>query len=69
MGWWRTVSGCVIGDAAADYVEQLASMGAVWVEPCDLPEEVRERLDALYVEGIGRGPSEDELRELLAFCQ
>ena len=67
MGWWRTRTGCVLGDAAADYVEGFSRMGSVWIEPSDIPGEVRERLDALYVEGIGRVPSDDELGELLAF--
>lgn len=68
MGWWKTVDGAVIGDPAADYVEQLQAMGVVYVDPTDLPGEVRERLDALYVEGIGRPPTDDDLSALLGFC-
>ena len=47
MGWWKTVNGGVIGDPAADYIEQLAGMELVFVEPADLPWKVRERLAAL----------------------
>ena len=68
MGWWETVSGAVIGDAAANYVEELAAAGRVFVEPADLPKEARERLMVLYMEGIGRTPTDDDLRALLAFC-
>lgn len=68
MGWWRTVSGTVIGDPVADYVEQLQAMGLVFVEPDDLPWKVRERLNALYTDGIGRPPTDGDLRALLRFC-
>lgn len=68
MGWWKTVSGGVIGDPAADYVEQLAAMEVVFATPADVPALVRDRLDALYVEGIGRSATDDDLRALLAFC-
>lgn len=68
MGWWRTGSGAVIGDAAADYIEQLAETGLTCVDPQDLPDVVREHLAGLYVEGIGRPPTEADLRDLLAFC-
>ena len=68
MGWWKTVNGGVIGDPAADYIEQLAGMELVFVEPADLPWKVRERLVALYLEGIGRPPTDDDLRSLLSFC-
>ena len=67
LGWWETRSGSVIGDAAADYVEQLFRMGVVPSDPSELPGEARKRLEALYVEGIGRRPTDAELRELLAF--
>ncbi|MBU0637276.1 MAG: hypothetical protein KKB50_00275 [Planctomycetes bacterium] len=68
MGWWKTVSGGVIGDPAADYVEQLACMEVVFAAPADIPALVRDRLVALYVEGIGRPPTDDDLQALLAFC-
>ena len=68
MGWWETVGGAVIGDPAADYVEQLQAMGVVLVEPDDLPWKVRERLVALCTDGIGRPPTDGDLRALLHFC-
>lgn len=69
MGWWQTVAGRVIGDGPADYIEGLARMGQHFVEPSEFPRHVRERIDALYVEGLGREPTETELSELLAFCR
>lgn len=69
MGWWQTVAGRMIGDGPADYIEELARMGQLFVEPGEFPRHVRERLDALYVEGLGREPTETELSELLAFCR
>lgn len=69
VGWWKTVNGAVIGDPPADYVEELARMGQVFVGPSEFPRHVRERLKAIYVEGLGREPTETEFLELLAFCR
>ena len=69
MGWWQTVAGRVIGDAPADYIEELGRMGQHFVEPGELPRHVRERLNALYVEELGREPTDVELSELLSFCR
>lgn len=69
LGWWKTVSGAVIGDPPANYVDELVSMGLVYVEPAELPATVRADLEALYVEGIGRAPTEEELKVVLAFCR
>ena len=68
MGWWQTVSGAVIGDPAADYVDDLIAKGQAYVEPSELPAVIRERLAAIYVEGLGREPTEEDLRAVLAFC-
>ena len=68
MGWWETVGGAVIGDPAANYLDEFASLGLTWSEPENVPGEIRERLDALYVEGIGRAPSYEDIRALLSFC-
>ena len=68
MGWWETVGGAVIGDPAADYVEHLQAMGLFFGEPDDVPCHVRERLIALYIDGIGRPPTDGDLRALLSFC-
>lgn len=68
MGWWRTVSGSIIGDSAADYVKTLCGRGIVWTEALELPPEIRDRLDALYVMGIGRPATDSELTELLGFA-
>ncbi len=65
MGWWRTDSG-VIGDPPLDYLETL---GLTWDSPREIPAEVRECLMALYVEGLGRTPTEDDLQALLDFCR
>lgn len=68
MGWWQTVGGAVIGDPAADYVDNLLEMGLVFTHPSELPGEIRERLTALYVEGLGRKPTDADLEALLGFC-
>ena len=68
MGWWQTVSGAVIGDPAADYVDDLIAKGLAYVEPSELPSDVRKCLTAIYVEGLGREPTDDDLRAVLAFC-
>ena len=68
MGWWKTVSGSVIGDVAADYMNTFSKQGIMWNEASELPREIRDRLDALYVEGIGRPATDAELTELLDFA-
>jgi len=68
MGWWQTRSGAVIGDPAADYVDDLIAKGQAYVEPSELPAKIRERLKAIYVEGLGREPTEEDLPAVLAFC-
>ena len=68
MGWWKTASGAVIGDPAADYVDDLIAQGKAYVEPSELPADVRKRLTSIYVEGLGRKPTDDDLRAVLAFC-
>ena len=69
MGWWQTAEGAIIGDPVAEYVEQLAEMGLVFSERDDLPGEIKDRLAGLYVEGVGRPPTDDDLRALFSFCQ
>ncbi len=66
MGWWETVGGGVIGDAAVDYLEELDGR---WKEPEDVPVQVGAEIVSLYLQGIGRPPSEQDLRDLLAFCR
>jgi len=68
MGWWQTVSGAVIGDPAADYVDDLIAQGMAYVDPSELPPSVRKRLTSIYVEGLGREPTDEDLRAVLAFC-
>jgi hypothetical protein len=68
VGWWKTVSGSIIGDSAADYVTTFCKQGIVWNQASELPREIRDRLDALYVEGIGRPARDAELTELLDFA-
>ena len=66
MGWWQTEDGGVIGDPAAGY---LMMLGRVWDTPSQIPSEVRERLEALYLENLGRLPTDSDLRNLLEFCR
>lgn len=65
MGWWQTASGGVIGDGPADIIEQFDDG---WTEPSQLPAAVRAEIAACYREAFGRGPTEQELDELLIFC-
>lgn len=65
MGWWQTASGGVIGDGPANIIEQFDEG---WVEPCQIPAAVRAEIAACYRDGLGRGPTEQELEELLIFC-
>ncbi len=73
MGWWHCRDGnAVIGDPAADYLETLMdALGGrlPWEHPGELPGAVRERLDALYIEGIGRKPTDEDLEALLGFVR
>ena len=65
MGWWRTRSGGVIGDAAADLLEGASeSIQAVEDIPADLLEEIR----LAYQEGLSRDPTLAELADLVTFC-
>jgi hypothetical protein len=66
MGWWQTASGGVIGDPPADCVDEA---GGDWSEPAQLPPEVRVRIERCYREAFERLPTEQELRDLLAFCR
>ena len=66
MGWWETVDGHVIGDPPLDYMEQLVRLGCRWDDPPAIPGEVLDRLRALYMEGLGREPTDHELAVLLA---
>ena len=68
MRWLKTVSGSIIGDSAAGYVTTFCKQGIVWTDASELPREIRERLDALYLEDIGRPATDAELTELLGFA-
>jgi len=49
-------------------VTTFCKQGIVWNQASELPREIRDRLDALYVEGIGRPARDAELTELLDFA-
>lgn len=67
MVWSKGVDGRMICEAAVEYIEELANMGQVFVTLSDFPWHVREKLDAFYLGGLGRKPTDDELLELLSF--
>ena len=69
MGWWKTVSGAVIGDGPANVLEDYATRGAVWLDAAAIPVNVRLEIEAMYVEGLGRSPTNEELEALLCFCE
>ena len=66
MGWWRTPSGGVIGDPPANIIEQA---GITCTVPDQIPAEIRVAIDRCYLEDFDRHPTEQELRDLLAFCR
>ena len=66
MGWWRTTSGSVIGDPPANIIEQI---GGTYAEPDQIPDETRAQIERCYLEDFDRHPTEQELRDLLAFCR
>jgi hypothetical protein len=68
MGWWKTTRGTTIGDPPANYLDSLEAMGLTYKAIGDLPGEIRERLDALYLEGLGRRPTDEDLTDLIEFC-
>ena len=57
MGWWRTVSGGVIGDGPANIIDEVED---VWTEPAKISPDVRARIIACYREDFGREPTEQE---------
>ena len=65
---WRAASGSVFVRDAGDYVNALCVQGMVLTAASEVPRQVRERLDALYVEAIGRSATNAELTELLGFA-
>ena len=68
MGWWKTVSGAVIGDPAANYVDKLIEQGRAYTHPSELPADVRAKIIALYVHDLAREPTEGEIEAVLHFC-
>ncbi|MCG3126040.1 MAG: hypothetical protein CHACPFDD_00868 [Phycisphaerae bacterium] len=66
MGWWRTRSGGVIGDGPANIIDEFDEVA--WKQPSEIPPNVRARIVACYREDFDREPTEQELRELLDFC-
>ncbi len=65
MGWWRTRSGSVIGDAPADILEEaLESLQT----PEEIPPAVMEQIRLAYQEGLSRDPTTEELTDLVGFC-
>jgi len=65
MGWWRTGSGGVIGDAPADVLEE-GERG--FGGPDEIPDETLNRIRREYQEAFSRDPSRQELAELIEFC-
>ena len=65
MGWWRTGSGGVIGDAPANILEE-AEGG--FSSPDDVPDKMLNRIRREYQEAFSRDPTRQELVELIEFC-
>ena len=66
MGWWRTATGSVIGDAPANLLDE---RGVLWANPKEIPAELRQRIADCYRQDFEREPTEQELQELLDFCR
>lgn len=65
MGWWRTGSGGVIGDAPANILEEAdREFGG----PDEVPDELLSRIRCEYQESFSRDPTRQELVELIEFC-
>ncbi|HKQ47601.1 MAG TPA: hypothetical protein VJZ71_06000 [Phycisphaerae bacterium] len=67
MGWWRSGEGGVLGDPALDYLDELEAVGIRFEKPSDLPDHVRMGIVERYREGLGREPTEEDLKALLRF--
>ena len=65
MGWWKRVEGRMVCESAVEDIADLERMGQVFVTPTDFPWHVREKLEAFYLGGVGRKPTDGELLELL----
>jgi hypothetical protein len=65
MGWWQTDSGGIIGDGPADLIDEA---GGRWADPAQIPPRVRAEIAACYRKDWDREPTQQELRDLLAFC-
>jgi len=65
MGWWRTASGGVIGDAPANILEEAECEIA---GPEKIPEKLLSRIRREYQEALARNPTRRELAELVEFC-
>jgi hypothetical protein len=66
MGWWQTASGGVIGDGPANIIDEFDE--ARWRKPAQIPAKVLARIVACYREDFDREPTEQELQDLLDFC-
>lgn len=67
MVWWNGVGGRMICEEAVQYLADLERIGQRFVTPADFPWHVREKVEAFYLGGVGRKPTDEELLELLAF--
>jgi len=65
MGWWRTGSGGVIGDAPANILDE-AEGG--FGRPDEVPGGMLSRIRREYQEAFSRDPTRQELVELIEFC-
>ena len=65
MGWWRTRSGGVIGDAPAGILtDALDTLHT----PEEISPEVTEQIRLAYQNALSRDPTTEELSELVRFC-
>ena len=70
MGWWMCNNNGVIGDAPADYLEEVIeqrSLSEPWRKASEIPADVRRHLDRIHVDGLGRRANDADIDALLSF--
>ncbi len=71
MGWYESVHGGVMGDPAADLIDEMAEATderIKWDTPADIPSDVRAEITELYREGLGREPMVDDLKAVVGYA-
>ena len=68
MGWYESVHGGVMGDPIADLIDDTGWDGS-GKTPTDIPPELLDKIDDLYVEGMGRLARWDDLKAVVGYAR